>query len=98
MFEPLNKAKTHRQKNHHSVGFPITWRRKLIKMIGQENVTLRMIILTSFSTIEFDSHGDVVNPGTRVHTDEPGSEGRVKTVFFDRVMIAVPSENLNKEK
>lgn len=57
-----------------------------------------MIILTSFSTIEFDSHGDVVNPGTRVHTDEPGSEGRVKTVFFDRVMIAVPSENLNKEK
>ena len=67
-------------------------------MIGQENVTLRMIILTSFSTIEFDSHGDVVNPGTRVHTDEPGSEGRVKTVFFDRVMIAVPSENLNKGK
>ena len=87
MFEPLNAAKTHRQKNHHSVGFPITWRRKLIKMIGQENVTLRMIMLTSFSTIEFDSHGDVVNPGTRV-----------KTVFFDRVMIAVPSENLNKGK
>ena len=67
-------------------------------MIGQENVTLHMIILTSFTTVELDSHRDVVNPGTRVHTDEPGSEGRVKTVFFDRVMIAVPSENLNKGK
>ena len=86
------------QKNHHSVGVPIIWRRKLIEMIGQENVTLHMIILTSFSTVELDSHGDVVNPGTRVHTDEPGSEGWVKTVFFDRVMITVPSEYLNKGK
>ena len=67
-------------------------------MIGQENVTLHMIILTSFTTVELDSHRDVVNPGARVHTDEPGSEGWVKTVFFDRVMIAVPSENLNKGK
>ena len=45
-------------------------------------LTLRMIILTSFSTVELESHGNVVDPGTRVQTDEPGSEMRVKTVFF----------------
>ena len=61
-------------------------------------LTLRMIILTSFSTVELESHGNVVDPGTRVQTDEPGSEMRVKTVFFDRVMIVVPSEYLNKGK
>ena len=29
-------------------------------------LTLRMIILTSFSTVELESHGNVVDPGTRV--------------------------------
>lgn len=57
-----------------------------------------MIIFISFFIIEFDFYGDVVNLGMCVYMDEFGLEGWVKIVFFDRVMIVVFLENLNKGK
>lgn len=54
--------------------------------------------LTCAASVELDPHWNVVHPCTCIHTHKPRSEWRIKSVFFDRVVITVSSEHLQEIK
>ena len=69
---------------------------KNILMVQLKSVKTRSISLTSSTSIEFHSHGDVTSPTPREDFDKSSIHCRIESLYFDAVLIIVATESLER--